>query len=160
MRSSLLKAGVAAAALLILPAHGFAACATSTSSAQTQSNGTSTPGTVVKSNTTAASDAEVKSNNETVEEIVDNAKVDPETGNMEASTGSAKPTENWMGCPPDTDEPRCQTPEGQAEMRQEAESKAANDGSGKDGDIDAKAGLQADAKASVDPACADDKTAG
>lgn len=160
MRNSLLMAGVAATALLILPANGFAACTTSASSAQIQSNGTSTLAAGVKSNMTAASDAEVKANDEAVEEIVDNAKVDPETGDVEASTGSAKPTENWMGCPPDNDEPRCQTPEGQALLKQETESKTVNAGSSEDGDIHAKADLQADAKASADEACADNKTAG
>jgi hypothetical protein len=159
MRNSLLKAGVAVAALLILPANGFAACATSSTSAQVQSSSAATNGANGHSTTTTASNAEVQANNEAVKEIVDNAKVDPETGDVEASTGPAKPTENWLGCPPDNDEPRCQTPEGQAEMRQEAEAKAKS-GSGKDGSINAKAGLQADAKASADPACADNKTAG
>lgn len=38
---------------------------------------------------------------ETVEEIVEDAKTDPETGQVEAATGGAEPTENWFGCKPD-----------------------------------------------------------
>lgn len=135
MRIRLVAAGLATAALFALPANAFAAC------------------------TSAGTSAEVQANNQVVEDAVARTKTDPDTGDVEASTGAAKPTESWMGCPPDNDEPGCRTTEGVARMKQEAKESNARAGSGESGEIDSSADLQARAGTPAE-ACEQDKTTG
>lgn len=56
-----------------------------------------------------------------MDEIVANAKTDSETGNREAATGAAKPTENWFGCKPDSkDYDKCVSEKGQKQKTEAA----------------------------------------
>lgn len=63
----------------------------------------------------------------TTKEIVANPKTDPETGQKEATTGPAKPTENWFGCKPGEKKvgDKCESVEG-GQQEKKADAKTQN----------------------------------
>ncbi|MGD9866401.1 MAG: hypothetical protein AB7U38_00215 [Hyphomicrobiales bacterium] len=63
--------------------------------------------------TAAVQSDEARTVEQKTDEIVANAKTDPQTGEKEASTGAAKPDENWFGCDPASEDfEKCKSEKG------------------------------------------------
>lgn len=108
-RLPLLLAGCAAALMLGTSTLALADCVARTAGS---------------SSTTSASASTQGKEVQIVQETVDNAKKDAETGQTEASTGPAKPVETWLACKPGQNNDQC-TNKGLSEKGKEQEAEAA-----------------------------------